>query len=118
MISGRTGKNTEVHRGKVMNEEKDEFDLLEQSFLRLIISRIQERKICFKEFATQVWPELSEATAVGKFREMRHGSWKTGKPQRITISAASRMAQFLGEDLSYLLCVSRENVRKGRTLTA
>ena len=94
------------------NEKINEAELIERAFLELVVSRVVERGICFSEFATQVWPELSGPTAIGKFREMRHGAWKTKKPQKITISAAYRMADFLDEDLGYLLSVAKERVKR------
>ena len=93
-------------------EKRDEADMLERAFIQVIVDRVEEMGVKYKAFATQVWPELSSASAQGKFNEMRKYSYKTGKPQRISISAAARMAAFFGEDLAYLLSVAKEQVKR------
>lgn len=43
---------------------------------------------------------------------MRNQASNTGKPQGVQISDAQRMAEVLGEDLSYLMAVAKEEARK------
>ena len=43
---------------------------------------------------------------------MRSKASNTGKPQGVLISDAQRMAEVLGEDLSYLLAVAKEQARQ------
>lgn len=91
---------------------KNNSEPLERAFLQLVLERLQRRGINFSEFAVLVWPDVPKKTAVGKFRELREPSTRTGKYQNLSLGAASRMAEALGEELSYLLAVAHEDVRR------
>ena len=79
---------------------------LERVFVELVAKRVKERGIKKGEFAALVWPEDSpKATA------MRSKASNTGKPQGVQISDAQRMAEVLGEDLSYLMAIAKEQAR-------
>jgi hypothetical protein len=73
--------------------------------VRGILDVLDEKKMNFSEFAVRVWPDVPKKTAVGKFRLMRNSA--NGKYQNITLTGASRMAEVLGVELSYLLAVAK-----------
>jgi hypothetical protein len=85
--------------------KKNYADLMERFFIQGILDILEERKINFSEFAVRVWPDAPKKTAVGKFRLMRNATG--GKFQNISLVAASRMAEVLGMELSYLLAVAK-----------
>ena len=80
----------------------------EEEFIALIIERIQSRNFTHKDFAHAVWPEDSESTAKGRWRDMRDRRWRTGKRMPVSIENATRMASFFEEDVIYLLCLAKE----------
>jgi hypothetical protein len=80
-------------------------DLVERFFIQRILAILEERKMNFSEFAVRVWPDAPKKTAVGKFRLMRNAT--DGKFQNISLVAASRMAEVLDVELSYLLAVAK-----------
>jgi len=61
----------------------------------------------YSEFAVRVWPDVPKKTAVGRFRLMRNAT--DGKYQNITIMAASRMAEALDAELSYILALAKSD---------
>ena len=85
---------------------------IERSFVELVAERAERRGFRKGEFAHQLWPEVSLKAAASRWTAMRGTAAHTGKPQGVTISDAHRMAEVLGEDLSYLLAVAKENARK------
>ena len=91
---------------------KNETELMERAFVRLIVDRVQRQGMNFSEFAVQVWPDIPKKTAVGKFRQLREPSTITGKYQNLSLSAAAQMAKVLGLELNYLLVVAQEEARK------
>ena len=91
---------------------KNEAELLERIFLRSIVERLQKRGMNFSEFAVQVWPDVPKKTAVGKLRQLREPSTRTGKYQHLSLAAAARMAAILGVELSYLVVVAKEEALK------
>ena len=91
---------------------KNEAELLERAFLRSIVDRLQKRGMNFSEFAVQVWPDVPKKTAVGKFRQLREPSTRTGKYQHLSLAAAANMAAILGVELSYLVVVAKEEALK------
>ncbi len=91
---------------------KNETELMERAFVRLIVNHIQKQNMNFSEFAVLVWPDIPKKTAVGKFRQLRERSTRTGKYQNLSLSAAAQMAKVLGLELSYLLVVAQEDARK------
>ena len=64
------------------------------------------------EFAAMLWPGDTPKAAAARWTAMRSKASNTGKPQGVLISNAQRMAEVLGEDLSYLLAVAKEQARQ------
>ena len=79
--------------------------LIERFFIQAILKLLEEKKMNYSEFAVRVWPDVPKKTAIGKFRLMRNAT--EGKYQNITLTAASRMAETLSADLSYLVAVAK-----------
>ena len=82
--------------------------LIERFFIQAILKLLEEKKMNYSEFAVRVWPDMPKKTAVGRFRLMRNAT-TDGKYQNITIMAASRMAETLDAELSYLLAVAKSD---------
>jgi hypothetical protein len=87
--------------------KKNYVDRIERFFIQSILALLEEKKLNYSEFAVAVWPDVPKKTAVGKFRLMRNAT--DGKYQNITITAASRMAEALDVELSYLLAVAKSD---------
>ncbi|GFH63348.1 MAG: hypothetical protein ZNDK_1119 [Candidatus Desulfovibrio kirbyi] len=85
---------------------------LERAFVELVDSRAERRNFGKGEFAAQVWPDVPAKAAASRWSAIRGKATNTGKPQGVLISDAESMAAVLGEDLSYLLAVAKENARK------
>lgn len=85
---------------------------LERAFVELVAKRVKDRGIKKGEFAAKVWPEDSPKAAAARWTAMRSKASNTGKPQGVLISDAQRMAEVLGEDLSYLLVLAKEHARE------
>lgn len=85
---------------------------LERAFVELVDSRAERRNFGKGEFAAQVWPDVPPKAAASRWSAIRGRATHTGKPQSVAIADAQRMAEVLGEDLSYLLAVAKENARK------
>jgi len=86
--------------------------LLERSFVALIDKRADAKGWGKGEFARMVWPEVGPKVASSRWSTIRGKASNTGRPQGVLISDAQRMAEILGEDLTYLLAVAKENARK------
>lgn len=84
---------------------------LERSFVELVASRVKQRGWKKGEFAALVWPGDTPKAAAARWTAMRSKASNTGKPQGVQISDAQQMAEVLGEDLSYLLAVAKEQAR-------
>ncbi|CAK7033085.1 MAG: hypothetical protein DESF_01392 [Desulfovibrio sp.] len=84
---------------------------LERAFVELVANRVRERGWKKGEFAAKVWPDDTPKAAAARWTAMRSKASNTGKPQGILISDAQSMAEVLGEDLSYLLAVAKEQAR-------
>lgn len=84
---------------------------LERAFVELVAKRVKKRGFKKGEFAALVWPENSPKAAAARWTAMRSKASNTGKPQGVLISDAQRMAEVLGEDLSYLMAVAKEQSR-------
>ena len=84
---------------------------LERAFVELVAKRVKERGFKKGEFAALVWPENSPKAAAARWTAMRSKASNTDKPQGVLISDAQRMAEVLGEDLSYLMAVAKEQAR-------
>lgn len=87
-------------------------ELMERSFVELVDARADTRGWGKAEFASRVWPESQSKSAAGKWAAIRSKASNTGKPQGVLISDAQRMAEVLGEDLTYLLAVAKENAKR------
>ena len=85
--------------------KKNYVEKIERFFIQSILDLLEEKGMNYSEFAVTVWPDVPKKTAVGKFRLMRNAT--DGKYQHITIMAASRMAETLNVELSYLLAVAK-----------
>ena len=85
---------------------------LERAFVDLVDARAEVRSYGKGEFAAKVWPEDNAKAAASRWTAIRGKATNTGKPQAVSIADAQRMAEVLGEDLSYLLAVAKENARK------
>jgi hypothetical protein len=94
--------------------QKSFSDLIERFFIKGILEALDEKGLNYTEFALRVWPDAPKKTALGRFRLMRNAA--DGKYQHITLTSASRMAEALGMDLSYLLAVAKADAL--RTLKA
>ena len=87
--------------------EKNYIQTIERFFIKHILTRLEEKGMNYSEFAVRVWPDVPKKTAVGRFRLMRNAS--DGKYQNITIMAASRMAEALDAELSYILAIAKSD---------
>ena len=85
---------------------------MERCFVELVAERAEIQGFRKGEFAQRVWPETSLKAASSRWTAMRGVAAHTGKPQGVTISDAQRMAEALGEDVSYLLAIAKDNARK------
>ena len=85
---------------------------LERAFVELVAGRVKGRGWKKGEFAAMVWPNDTPKAAAAKWTAMRSKASNTGKPQGVQISDAQRMAEVLGEDLSYLMAVAKEQARE------
>ena len=84
---------------------------LERAFVELVAGRVKGRGWKKGEFAAMVWPNDTPKAAAARWTAMRSKASNTGKPQGVQISDAQRMAEVLGEDLSYLMAVAKEQAR-------
>lgn len=92
--------------------EQDFAMKLERSFVELVADRAEKKGFRKSEFAAQLWPETNAKAAASRWTQIRGKATHTGKPQSVSIADAQRMADVLGEDLSYLLAVAKENARR------
>lgn len=95
-----------------MTTESNSATLLERAFVKLVAGRVKERGWKKGEFAAMLWPGDTPKAAAARWTAMRSKASNTGKPQGVLISNAQRMAEVLGEDLSYLLAVAKEQARQ------
>lgn len=86
--------------------------LLERAFVELVAGRVKIRGWKKGEFAAMVWPDNTPKAAAARWTAMRSKASNTGKPQGVQISDAQRMAEVLGEDLSYLMAIAKEQARQ------
>ncbi len=95
-----------------MTTENNFATLLERAFVELVAGRVKARGWKKGEFAAMLWPGDTPKAAAARWTAMRSKASNTGKPQGVLISDAQRMAEVLGEDLSYLLAVAKEQARQ------
>lgn len=84
---------------------------LERAFVELVANRVRDRGWKKGEFAAKVWPNDTPKAAAARWTAMRSKASNTGKPQGVLISDAQLMADVLGEDLSYLMAVAKEQAK-------
>lgn len=84
---------------------------LERAFVDLVANRVKDRGWKKGEFAAKVWPNDTPKAAAARWTAMRSKASNTGKPQGVLISDAQLMAEALGEDLSYLMAVAKEQAK-------
>ena len=84
---------------------------LERAFVELVANRVKDRGWKKGDFAAMVWPGDTPKAAAARWTAMRSKASNTGKPQGVLISDAQLMAEVLGEDLSYLMAVAKEQAR-------
>ena len=84
---------------------------LERAFVELVAGRVKAKGWKKGEFAAKVWPNDTPKAAAARWTAMRSKASNTGKPQGVLISDAQLMADVLGEDLSYLMAVAKEQAR-------
>jgi len=90
---------------------------LERAFVEIVDGRADDRGYGKGEFATKMWPWMNPRTAATRWHVIRAKSAHTGKPQGVTLAEAQCMADALGEELSYLVAIAKENARKGLQTT-
>lgn len=95
-----------------MTTENNFAMLLERAFVELVAGRAKGRGWKKGEFAAMLWPGDTPKAAAARWTAMRSKASNTGKPQGVLISDAQRMSEVLGEDLSYLLAVAKEQARQ------
>ena len=84
---------------------------LERSFVELVSEYAHAQGWRKGPFAQNVWPNTPAKAAAAKWSAMRGQAAHTGKPQGVLLSDAQQMAETLGEDLSFLIAVAKENAR-------
>mgnify|MGYP003590012510 FL=1 len=95
-----------------MTTENNFAMLLERAFVELVAGRVKGRGWKKGEFAAMLWPGDTPKAAAARWTAMRSKASNTGKPQGVLISDAQRMAEVLGEDLSYLMAVAKEQAKQ------
>lgn len=95
-----------------MTTENNFAMLLERAFVDLVVGRVKARGWKKGEFAAMVWPGDTPKAAAARWTAIRSKASNTGKPQGVQISDAQRMAEALGEDLSYLVALAKEQARQ------
>ena len=91
----------------------DDFpQMIEREFVVLITRHAEDRGYGKGEFAAKMWPWMDSKVAATRWCSIRAKAAHTGKPQNVTIAEAQRMADALGEELSYLMAVAKENAKK------
>lgn len=92
---------------------KNDFAMsLERAFVEMIASRVKKNGWKKGEFATKVWPDDTPKAAAARWTAMRGKASNTGKPQGVLIADAQRMAEVLGEDLSFLVAVAKAEAQE------
>ena len=96
--------------------DRDDFpQRVEREFVALVTRRAEERGFGKGEFAAKMWPWKNPKIAATRWCSIRERAAHTGKPQNVSLADAQRMADALGEELSYLMAVAKENVKAART---
>jgi len=96
--------------------DRDDFpQRVEREFVAFVTRRAEERGFGKGEFAAKMWPWMNPKIAATRWCSIRERAAHTGKPQNVSLADAQRMADALGEELSYLMAVAKENVKAART---
>ena len=85
---------------------------LERSFVALVTEYAHAQGWKKGQFAQNVWLHAPAKAAAAKWSAMRGQAAHTGKPQGVLLSDAQQMAETLGEDLSFLIAIAKENARR------
>jgi hypothetical protein len=85
---------------------------IERAFVKVVTQRADLRGDGKAEFAAKLWPWMNPKIAATRWSAIREKAAHTGKPQNVTIADAQRMADALGEELSYLAVLAKEEVFK------
>ena len=84
----------------------------ERAFVDLVDGRADARGYGKGEFAAKMWPWMNPRTAATRWHVIRAKSAHTGKHQSVTLAEAQCMADAIGEELSYLVVIAKENAKK------
>jgi len=99
--------------------DKDDFpQRVERELVALIAKRAEERGYGKGEFAAKMWPWVKPKVAATRWCSIREKAAHTGKPQNVSVADAQRMADALGEELSYLMALAKENAKKAARTAA
>ncbi|MGD9661522.1 MAG: hypothetical protein AB7U63_09630 [Porticoccaceae bacterium] len=85
---------------------------LQRAFVELVTEYARAQGWKKSQFAQNVWPQAPAKAAAAKWSAMRGQAAHTGKPQGVLLSDAQQMAETLGEDLSFLIAIAKENARR------
>ena len=91
---------------------------VEREFVALITKRAEGRGLGKGEFAAKMWPWMNPKIAATRWCSIREKAAHTGKPQNVSLADAQRMADALGEELSYLMALAKENTKKAARTAA
>ena len=98
--------------------ERDDYpQRVERAFIAVVTRRADLRGYGKGEFAAKLWPWMQPKIAATRWSAIRERAAHTGKPQNVTLADAQRMADALGEELSYLMVIAKEEALKGLTET-
>ena len=93
--------------------ERDDYpQRVERAFVDIITRRANLRGYGKGEFAAKMWPWMEPKTAATRWCSIREKAVHTGKPQSVSLADAQRMADALGEELSYLMVLAKEEALK------
>jgi len=85
---------------------------VERAFIGVVARRADIRGFGKGEFASKLWPWMQPKVAATRWSAIRERAAHTGKPQNVTLADAQRIADVLGEELSYLLVLAKEEALK------
>ena len=89
-------------------EREDYPQRVERAFVSIVTRRADLRGFGKGEFAAKLWPWMRPNVAANRWSAIRERAAHTGKPQNVTLADAQRMADALGEELSYLMVIAKE----------
>jgi len=93
--------------------ERDDYpQKVERAFVGVVTKRADLRGYGKGEFAAKLWPWMNPKIAATRWSAIRERAAHTGKPQNVNLADAQRMADALGEELSYLIVLAKEEALK------